>query len=141
MNAVQLAIRPGQEADLPFVFNSWLKSFKTRSQFARRITDEVFYRWHKLVVSRILQRPGTQLLVATPEGEPDTILGYLVMEQQDVQVLHFAYVKTSFRRFGIARALVKSAGIAPGAEFTHWTRDMEWAFEKLTGLKYCPYRV
>lgn len=137
-----LSVRTMRPTDLPFVYNSWLKSYKTRSQFARRITDEVFYRWHKLVVERILGRAGTQVLVATPKDDADTILGYLVVENQEVPVAHFAYVKTSFRRLGIARALLDRAGLDPAySEFTHWTRDMDWVTEKLKTFKYNPYRL
>lgn len=136
-----ISIRSHRDSDLPFIFNSWLKSYKTRSQFARRITDEVFYQWHKRVIERILGREAL-VLVATPSDDSNTILGYLVMERQGEQaVIHFAYVKTSFRKLGIAKQLM-GIDIRPNerVEFTHWTRDMDWAQEKFK-LTYNPYRL
>jgi len=142
--SLQIAIRNGTEADLPLIFNSWLKAYKHSSRFAQRITNEVYYKYHHAVIERILAR-GASVLVATPSDDSQTILGYLVAEQLDVPTLHFTYVKAPFRRFGIARQLLASYMLSVGtcqtAVFTHWTKDCDWATEQLTFLQYNPYLI
>ena len=141
---MQINIRPATADDLPFIFNSWLKAYKHSSLFAKRIKHEVFFKYHHAVVERILAR-GATVLVATPVDDQNTILGYVVAEPLDVPTLHFVYVKAPFRRFGIGRqlalAMVARLGAADAVDFTHWTKDMDWASEKLPSFTYNPYKI
>jgi ribosomal protein S18 acetylase RimI-like enzyme len=141
---VNVSIRPATADDIPFIFNSWLKAYKHSSLFAKRIKHEVFFKYHHAVIERILAR-GAKVFVATPIHDPDTIIGYCVAEQLDVTTLHFIYVKSAFRRFGVGRQLalstVAALGAAEAVDFTHWTRDMDWAAEKLPSFTYNPYKI
>lgn len=141
MDAIK--VRELGEREHPFLFSSWLNSYRRRSSFARRITDKVFFSRHHAVIERILQRPSTTVLVATPVGEPDTFLGYLIVERAlGMTILHFAYVKDAWRRMGVMKALVAAAGIDPNAcVFTHRTYDLEWIERKFPALVYDPYLI
>lgn len=111
-----LEVRAGGPADVNFIYATWLRSYRHSSQFAARIQDAVFYRYHQAAIARILQR-GAAVNVCTPQGEPELILGYAVAEGC---VLHFVYVKKPFRRGGIGLALAGKPEL-----FTHWTKDWD----------------
>src|SRR5271165_681887 len=95
-------IRLGNKEDLPFIFSTWLKSFRYSSSFAKEIDNETYYKFHQQVIERILSR-SPSIYIACDQLHPDTVFGYIVYEGP---VLHFAYVKKSFRKLGIARALL-----------------------------------
>lgn len=127
-------LRPGMAADQNFIFATWLRSYKHSSQFARRVPDRLFYKFHQAAIARILGR-GAETLVCTPPGEPELILGYSVREGV---TLHFVYVKKPFRRRGIGLALLR-----PAPElFTHWTNDWDVLKEKACpDAQYNPYVI
>jgi ribosomal protein S18 acetylase RimI-like enzyme len=134
-----IEVRPGYVEDLNFIFATWLRSYRHASQFARKISNEIFYSRHHLVIDLILKRNGSKVLVAHPKGEPDVILGYVVTETQPdgANVLHYSYVKKSFRQMGIAKALWKDMN---STVFTHHTADADWIAKKFN-LVYDPYRI
>jgi GNAT superfamily N-acetyltransferase len=80
-------------------------------------------------------------LVATDPADPATIYGYLVFERiEGIFVLHYVYVKHTFRAMGVMRQLMaateqdfKLAGL-----FSHMTEIMERLALKYN-LVYHPY--
>jgi len=79
--------------------------------------------------------------VACNASDAAQIYGYLVSEHMEgIQVVHFAYVKHSFRQLGIMNKLAGSAGIVAetGGFYTHKT---EFASKCADGTKwaYNPY--
>ena len=135
-----IEIHAGTEIHVPFVLSSWLKTYKYSSPFARRIRNEIYYKRHHAIATAILNRASTKVYIATPKGEPDVYLGYLVIERSAFAVIHFCYVKTSFRRLGIMSALLKAARIVPeGSRYTHRTYDVDWLDDKYPGLIHDPY--
>lgn len=133
----EIEIRPARTEDTEFVFATWLRSYRHASQFAKKISNEVYYRWHHKVIERILAR-GAQVYIAHPIGEPEVILGYICLESQDKLVVHYIYVKKAFRKMGVAKMLYTPE---IGDVFTHWTADMDWATKKWPELTYDPYRI
>lgn len=134
--------RPVSESDNPFIFSSWLRHYKNRSYFAKRIRNSIFYKWHHLIVERALTDENRIALVAHPEGEPDVILGFVVgAVMSDASVLHFVYVKPSFKRMGIAKHLLKKSKLIDAEYFTHWTFDADEVLHKLPNINYDPYRI
>jgi len=140
MTAIQ--VRPASEADKPFIFSSWLRHYKNRSYFAKRIRNSIYYKWHHLIVERALSSPNCVAMIAHPENEPDVILGFVVGEKSDeASVLHFIYVKPAFKRMGIAKHLLKKSGLENSDFFTHWTFDVDGLLAKLPNMNYDPYRI
>lgn len=102
-----------------FIYATWLKSFRYGSYFAKKIKNEIFFKHHHIVVENILSHKDTSVLVASIEDDPDLILGYLVMAPK---IIHYIYVKDTFRNFGVARSLFKSNETNLNeCQFTHWT--------------------
>lgn len=128
-------IRTAKPEDLDFIYATWLKSYRHNSQFAKKLTNEVFFEMHHKVIDAFIVRGGL-VCVAHPKGEPDVILGYICTEPT-LPLVQYIYVKKPFRKMGIAKALYKTA--QEPTMFTHWTSDTDWITKKLTNLIYNPY--
>jgi len=139
-----IAFRQPTEADLSFVYSSWLKSYRT-SDASRRMVNDVYYGGHKRVIARLL---STSLaIVAVNPEDPDQIYGYIVYaEAAGVPVVHYVYVKQPYRRHGIASqlfALVRKSYPQTGdlpALATHATDYYDKLRDKWN-LLYNPYVV
>ena len=131
MSANFVIATAGQEAH-PLVFATLLKSYYHGSLWAKHVPRDVFFARHHAVVERLLA--SSSLRVAHLEDDPAVILGYALVAPP---TLHYVYVKPSFRRFGIARALL--AHVQRPFTYTHWTwivRDLDKHLEKCI---YNPY--
>lgn len=141
----QLKIREYQPGDEAFLYATWLKAYRHSSEFARRIRDVVFFERHHQAIEGILKRPRVSVLVACLDDSHDTILGYLVTERyNDRPVIHYCYVKLSFRRMGVASALLDVARVSPNESlFSHRAGedDMVWIERRFPGLVYDPYLI
>lgn len=150
---LEIATRQGTKADWAFVYATMLRNLKGSAPFARRISNTVFFALHHEVIERILARGG-ELVIAHPEDDPQTILGYLLFERAAPHakvagvavpeiILHWVYVKKAFRGYGVARTLFQSRRIVPGAvAFTHLTApDGESLWRKYPTAEFWPYLI
>ena len=135
----QIAVRQGVTADVPFIFSSWLKSYRANSPFARSVSERIYFDREHAIIERILARGRT--LVAHVEGDPDTILGYLVAEQFAIPaVAHWLYVKGPWRRAGIASKLVEASGLdMADCHYTHQTKATGYLLHRWPGLTFDPW--
>jgi GNAT superfamily N-acetyltransferase len=139
---IGIATRPAVADDLAFVFSTWLKGYRYGSSFGRGgMRNSVFYPAHREILEAILGREATDVLIASVADTPGIDVGYLVYEPN---VLHWLYVKESFRRRGIARMLLLAAGFQPplkGVEISHVSDDWyRFLKQRAPGAKYNPYR-
>lgn len=135
----QIAIRQGTTSDVPFIFSSWLKSYRSNSPFAGSVSERIYYDREHAIIERILARGRT--LVAHPEGDPGTIIGYLVAEQHTVpSIVHWLYVKGAWRRAGVGAKLVEAAGLdMDDCHYTHQTKSTAHLVKRWPGLVYDPW--
>ena len=108
--------------DLPFLFSSWLKSYRS-SHFAEKITNTIYFEDHHKVIERIIK--NSKVLIACNPADPSQLYGYSVAtEEGGVLVLHFLYVKHTFRNMGIGNTLLDAVGHESdkAAVYTHHTR-------------------
>jgi GNAT superfamily N-acetyltransferase len=100
------------ETDLPFVVRSWAES-SHNGPVGRLHRKGVWHRQQAELATRLV---ATQLcLVAHHEDDREQLYGWLCFaEGSSDAVVHYVYVKRQFRRFGIARQLLRAAGWRPG---------------------------
>ena len=91
---------------------------------------------HDTLLKRII-RTSTLTLACDPDDE-DTVWGFVCA---DGDLLHFIYVKSAFRGFGIGGCLFRAAGL-PGGNIviSHRTKSLFMAFPKVRFL-WNPYRM
>lgn len=123
-NKVPLEIRQATPEDANFILNSWLKSYR-QSNFAKAITNTVYFEGHHKVIRALLKK--SSCLIACNEQDPNQIYGYIVSETvSNIPVVHYAYVKQTFRSMRIGQILLnkvkkpEEAGV-----YTHSTRAAE----------------
>lgn len=88
--------------DVPFVMDSWLMS--ERDSVGHQ-EGPYFVRLQKAMQRAILARPSTQVLIAYPHGDPETIVGWAVFSPT---TLYYVFTRFHNRRFGVARLLLAS---------------------------------
>lgn len=111
---MEILIRKRIPSDLAFVFDSWMKSWRT-SKWAGVIPNHLYFETQRVLIEDLIAR-GAWILVAHPEGQVDTIIGWACAEQKDERcVLHYIYVKDPFLGLGIAEKLLDALpGRKPG---------------------------
>lgn len=103
-----VSIRNYTAKDQSFILDSWLKSYKQSSKFARDIPSEVYFKSHSQIILSILSKSYT--VIACDHEDQDTIYGYAVFELIcDQPVFHYIYLKKSFSGFGIVEKLIENA--------------------------------
>lgn len=119
--------RPYKEADKNFIYASWLRGLFYGDTWFRDIDKDRFMRGYHKVLDSIMSRPGTVVSVACLDDDEDVILGYAVSRKVSTDhVLDWVFVKTAWRKIGIARSLVPS-GITV---VTHLTKTGKSALSK-----------
>jgi GNAT superfamily N-acetyltransferase len=88
---------------------------------------------HDLIKKLIAE---SAVIVATPSDDFELIVGYAVFEPE---VLHWLYVKSSFRRMGVASELMKHSGLCDNFSYTHLPSSAigRWFMDQ--GGVYNPY--
>jgi GNAT superfamily N-acetyltransferase len=105
--------------DEGLVMDSWLRSFRP-SWFAGPLPNDLYYDIYRPIIrDRVRARSGARVLVAT-DTEDTAILGWMCFEGNDV--VHYIYVKDLFRKKGVARALIQSAGLGDAVRYTFRTK-------------------
>ena len=134
----QITFRQPIEADLPFIFSSWLKSFRN-SNLAKNVSNDVYYKQHHIIIEDILKT--STILLACDKANVENIYGYIVAAKLDnVFTVHYVYVKQTYRRMGLA-SLLLGAFERDKHEPGYYTHDTYMAnvLSKKYRLEYNPY--
>jgi ribosomal protein S18 acetylase RimI-like enzyme len=136
--ATQIRLRNATDADVPFIFNSWLKSHRF-SPSTSGCQSPVYFAQHHKLIEGLCKRAS--IIVACNDKDLGQIYGYVCCEKiEDNLVVHFIYVKETFRKLGIAKMLLDTQGWRRDAAFfyTHRTRSAEALGDKFL-MVYNPY--
>lgn len=118
-------IRKASEADVNFIFSSWLKSYR-QSQACRNVANTVYYTEHHKVIERLLQ--SCDVYVACSDTDVADIYGFSCGEVVGgIFVLHYIYVKHAFRQMGLGTQLLQvfQHNADSAAMYTHHTRPAD----------------
>lgn len=127
-------VRPASEADVGFIFNSWLKSFQPAQP---HVPGPVYFDFQHRVIEQLLKR--STVSVACNPTDVNQIYGYIVHEViEGLPVVHYAYVKHTFRRTGVFKQLMHDVG--SNGFYTHRLSATSKLAEKWR-LIYNPYLV
>lgn len=120
-NSPKVRFRPAGQEDVNFIFNSWLKSYRN-SYATKNITSTFYFSEHHKVIERVLAAAKT-IIACNPE-DPSQVYGYVVADTVDgIFVVHYLYVKHSFRGLGLGKLLFNAFDHDPTAAslYTHHT--------------------
>lgn len=137
---VELSIRPAYSADLNFVTNSWIRAYRKNAQLMQMIPQAIYSSNQYKLILKLLER--SQLIIACMANDKDQILGWVCFEEiaDGEKAIHFAYVKSVFRKLGIGTALLQCA---LGANVTYYTHHTYFAqtMNRKRALAYNPFLI
>lgn len=131
-------ILPPEDKDIPFIRDSWLKSYRD-SEWVAGIPSDIFYRSHGAIVGELLY--NSIIKTARWSKDHNQIYGWIAAEKyKDALVIHYVYVKSAFRKMGIGRTLFFSLEDIKTQDLlcTHRTWTHKWLSKKIN-IKYNPY--
>lgn len=135
MEKANFLIRPATKDDHSFIYSSWLKSFRD-GPAVKGITNQTFYKEQHDLIESLLLDPTTTALVACNPSDDSQIYGYIVASGS---VLHWVYVKLTFRQFGIAKTLELGAVKGDKKFYTHLPKMMHRTCSQFANYEYNPY--
>jgi ribosomal protein S18 acetylase RimI-like enzyme len=109
-------IRPAREDELTYVLSTWSRSAYELTR-DRPALYSLFRPLFEQRQAKML-KAATVLVAVNPEDD-EQVFGACVYERGTAPVLHFVCTKRDFQRMGIARALLKAAGITIDAPAVH----------------------
>lgn len=145
-------IRDSIPSDIPFIYSTWLNSYRYDSDLGRSCKNSGFYPAYTKVLDDILMQPGTKIRVACMNEDDFVIFGYGVFgygqnEREPQFIIHYLFVKPDFRLKGIANSLMKDQGWNVltinqwRPTITHKTDIIKPMLEKQPGFNYSPYEI
>lgn len=135
--AQDVQVRPAVATDRAFIFATWLKSLRFGSEL-EEVPPDLYYEGQHRIIEQLLDR--CMVLVAHAPEDPDTLLGWAVMDPLDGFVLHYVYVKGAFRRLGIAKALLAGWDLV-NMQYSHRTGALAWFKAKVPSARFNPFAI
>jgi len=132
-------IRPPSKEDTSFIFNSWLKSYRS-SNFAKDQCNSVYYDNYKNIVNAMLER-SMVAIICNPEDD-NHLYGYIIFEHLPASTLlvHYIYIKHTYRKNGLAKKLIEKVRLSPTPILaSHHTQVCKTT--KSISYVYDPYRA
>lgn len=114
-------LRDGVESDKDFVAKAWAQTFRASEGWVSRIESGFLWRCIYPAIRRTLEH--AKVRVAAPPMDDLTIYGYAVLQPD---ILHFVYVRSAWRKLGIAKELLSGLKLA----------EMDWGTQSLDWLRW-----
>lgn len=109
MDIVQnVLLRKPIKDDENFIFSSYLKSFRCSSDNLRMDNDVYFFNF-KRIIEHLVAKNNISILCDV--ADHNLVIGYCIHDTRndDVTVIHYIYVRYTFRKLGMARILFQAA--------------------------------
>jgi GNAT superfamily N-acetyltransferase len=114
--------RPMVPDDVPFIKDSWLKSFRD-SPWAGCVSNNMYTEVYNDTVEQLWGR-GAEVWVACAAHDHAKILGWICVEAvPGGRATHYLYIKDPYRRKGLASSLLEKFG---GRFYTFRTRSAQY---------------
>lgn len=122
-----ISFREMNASDIPYIKSTFLRSFRN-SSFTNLTSNKSYFGFFSPLFEELILSPNTVVGLAVNPEDESHIYAWCVWEKQGpVQILHYVYTKTSYRKFGIAEDLLKATGFNLGEPFfyTLFSRDCD----------------
>lgn len=129
MNSPKRLLRKAKDEDLRFIRSSWCINY-WRTYARRGISPQVFFTRYWGVIDKLMCS-GALVVSVFPEV-PDEILGWSCIEGD---FCHYTYVKSIYRRTGVASELLFSKP----KWYTQQTNEIGKSFAEAVGMVFNPY--
>lgn len=134
MQEAHWKIRSANKTDISFIYTTWLKSYYYNS-WTKATSKTTFFNNYTQIIDNILLRANID--VACLPDKENIILGYMVSE---IGIIHYAFTKENFTKYGIAKSLyLNHFKEDEKIDVTHKTRLVSPIFNKHTNLNFNPF--
>lgn len=100
-----VTIRPAKEADIPFIFSSWLKSYR-ESEFSRPMRNDTYYQEYHALIDSVIKKG--MIFCAVNKTDDEQIFGWICANlASSPATCHYIYTKMPYRGLGIADLMMK----------------------------------
>ena len=127
-------IRDYRESDKAFVLSTFLRGLYYGDSWFSLIPKDIFMDNYKLVGDVLLKKYVVK--VACLKEDPDVILGYSILGT-DYQTIHWVYVKSAWRKQGVAKSLLPKYPTA----VTHMTALGKILLPKFEHCVFNPFKI
>ncbi len=114
--------------------DSWGSSYYQGSSAHQVMPPSLFHSFHRPLREKLLEKPNMKIQVYCNPDDPWHIVGWIAFESlPDCFILHYVYVKDTFRLHGIGRQLLSK--VVPASNrvvMTHLT----YSASKIMGTHY-----
>jgi GNAT superfamily N-acetyltransferase len=132
---MKLRLREMSSSDFSFIMATWLRGLYYDSGFYSEIDKAVFFDNYAAIAKAILEKSQCRPRIAVLEDDPNVILGYAILEEAPSgDIVHYVYVKSVFRKAGIAKQLLHRKVIA----CTHLT-ELGNSIRKQKNISFNPF--
>jgi hypothetical protein len=129
-------VRPVTPDDVAFVIHGWLEGYWPDCPCSLVMPKaEWFRRWH-VVVENALADERNRCLVACDAERESCLFGFIVARPPDI--LHWVYVKQTYRGNSIAKDLMLEAGLRLPMRLSSWSEGARRMQEHDDGFRYDP---
>ena len=130
----EVAFREPNASDVPFLFDSWLRSWR-KSPWAGCIPNNLFFPLTRSSIEQLVGR-GAKFTIACLAADPEKILGWCCHELSgEDAVVHYGYCKDCYLGLGILEALVAQI---PGNKPGYYTHRYRQVSEACPGWRHTP---
>lgn len=139
LSSDNVVFRAATQADVNFIFNSWLKSNRY-SPSVLGCENPVYFAQHHMLIQGLLKH--SNVLMAVNATDTSQIYGYIVHQNiEGASVVHYLYVKEPYRLLGLAKMLMTTAGIDAAVPFfvTHNTTATKKIMSQKSHVIFNPY--
>jgi hypothetical protein len=112
-NKEAIVIRSYTNLDRNFILATWLRGLYYGDTWYNAIPKSIFMENYHRVLEKFLPHPSVTIKVACLKEDPEIILGYSVSRnikygEADIAVLDWIFVKSAWRKIGVAKMLLPS---------------------------------
>lgn len=129
-------IRDARIEDLNFIYSTFLRGLYYGNSFYSQIPKDIFMANYKPFITNLIATGRAVINIACLKEDSDVILGYSILSS-DYQAIHFVFVKSRFRKQGIARSLVPQRPVA----VTHLTGIGRILLTKFPHTIFNPFKL
>lgn len=124
------------ESDKNFIFASWLRGLYYGNGYFREMPKDLFMSNYHDFLEKVLAMDGIRIKVACLKEDPEVILGYAVLNQENT-VLNWVFVKSAWRGIGVGRSLTPSTL----QSVSHLTKTGTSILRTLPGVVFNPFKL
>jgi hypothetical protein len=119
-------IRKPVPSDVEYMLKTWLREM--RKAYPRSYPDRLYYNDFQQIIMQLVAKADARVICSA--SDPNYICGFVVgscVAEADTMVVHFAYMRSPFRRAGLVTQALQDMGLVKGYEIvaTHWSPYMD----------------